>query len=101
MKARIKPALTLTNKQQEAIQRAAEDALAKERAQLMRRFFKMMCFSLNRRYGFGEGRLMAVVQEVSELSFEHAKDEEFWYHLDNAVIDGIGMQFAREDEYEN
>ena len=101
MRSRLPTAYALTNKQKQAIQTAAEDALAKERAFLMRRFFKLTSFVLNREYGFGRSRLFNIVQEVGKLSAEHAKDEEFWYHLDNVVIDEIGLEFEREQEHEN
>lgn len=97
MRSRLPASLALTNKQKQAVRAAAADALNKERADQMRRFFKLMCFVLNRRYGFGKSRLLVTVDEIGKLAAEHDRDEEFWTHLDNVTVDEIGIDFPRED----
>lgn len=96
MKSRLPASISLTNRQRAAAQSLAMEAMEKQSQQQMRRFFKLMCATLNRRRGFGKGRCMDIVQEIATLAAEHATDEEFWYHLDRVVIDEIGMEFERE-----
>ena len=96
MKSRLPASISLTNRQRAAAQSLAMETVEKQSQQQMRRFFKLMCASLNRQYCFGKGRCMNLVQEIAKLAAEHATDEEFWYHLDRVVIDEIGMEFERE-----
>lgn len=54
--------------------------------------------SLNEMYGFGKRRLECVLGQISDLAAEHERDEVYWAHIDRVVIDGLGMEFAREAE---
>ena len=64
---------------------------------VMRRFFKLMCVSLNEDFGFGEKRLMRLITRISKVSAEHANDEVFWTHVDRR-IEQLGLEFSKEDE---
>lgn len=63
----------------------------------MRRWFKLMCAALNRRYGFGHDRLMELIDEINQLSEDSEKDEIFWTHMDR-LMESIGMDFDKERE---
>lgn len=97
MKAYIRPINQVSKKQRQAIRQVTAEQLKKDRQDLMRRFFKLLCISLNSKFGFGRQRLYEVIGMIQELANERAKDEVFWSHVDRKVIDEIGMDFSRED----
>ena len=97
MKAYIRPINKVTNKQREAIRQVTAEQLEKDRQDLMRRFFKLLCIILNDEHGLGRKRLYKIVGRIQELANERANDEVFWFHVDRKVIDEIGMDFNRED----
>lgn len=63
----------------------------------VRRVVKAVCVALNEEYGFGKIRCSRLVKRVTAIVDEHATDEIFWYHVDAAVIDRMGLEFERED----
>ena len=61
-----------------------------------RRVFKLFCFKLNSKYGFGKQRLTKLVCEVGNLASEKDQDEVFWSHIDS-YLEKIGMEFESEN----
>ena len=96
MKARLKPANRLTNAQKQAVNEYTAEELKRQGADAMRRLFKLMCVSLNEKFGFGAGRCSRLIADISELAEKHAKDEVFWTHVDQ-VMQQMGMKFVPEN----
>jgi len=93
MKARI----PMSSKQKHVIQERVSQELDKQEKQRVRRMYKLMCVALHELYGFGNGRLYAVIQQISTLSAEHERDEIFWEHVDKVVIKELGIAFEKEE----
>lgn len=94
MKARI----PLDKRSKKIIEQEAERILEDQSVRKMRQIYKVICYALNRGFGFGAGRLCKLIAEVDQLIEESKRDEIFWTHLDRVVIDEIGIQFDREEE---
>ena len=96
MKARI----PIPQKQRKALEVEVRAAVIKEmenqRNAMMRRFFKIMCYALNNKFGFGSKRLNTLIDAISQTALEADTDEIFWEHLDKIVIDSLGMDFERD-----
>lgn len=92
MKARISLNNRISAKQKQAV----GEYVRNQQRDMMRRFFKMMCFVLNENYGFGRERLLKVVDGVNKISELHMEDEEFWYHLDKRIIEQMNIPFEKE-----
>ena len=90
MKARIPPADRLTRKEKEII----DSYVQSQRTEVMRRFFKLACLSLNTKHGFGIKRGLEFMEEIASLSAEHEHDEVFWWHVDRE-LEKIGYEFDR------
>ncbi|QNK41841.1 hypothetical protein [Caproicibacter fermentans] len=63
----------------------------------MRRWFKLLCAVLHNDFGFGAGRLDAVIDGISRLSDDQKGDPIFWEHMDRLLIDQLGIKFDREN----
>ena len=96
MKARILP----SKKEQKYIEKvaamAAKEKLQEQQHGFTRRFYKLICYTLNREFGFGKGRLMKIINSINRTLTEHRDDVMFWNHLDRVVIDELGVEFERE-----
>ena len=93
MKARIVLTDRVTSKQKQAV----KEYNRLEQKNIMRRYFKLLCYVLNENFGFGKSRILKVISQIEEASRLHSEDEEFWYHLDKRVIEQIGLKFEREE----
>lgn len=96
MKARIPAAARVTQKEKQAVYEYAQQEISRMERDCIRRYFKLMCYVLNKEYGFGTQRCLKITNGIAELSKEHDTDEIFWHHLDKAVIDGLKIDFERE-----
>jgi hypothetical protein len=97
MKAWIKPVHSVTKKQKQAVKEYVKEELRSQQIDVTRRVFKLFCASLNKKYGFGKGRLSVVLGDVNALCEEKKNDPVFWAHIDKLVIEQIGLDFIRED----
>ena len=70
--------------------------MEKQKNEMMRRFFKLMCYSLNDKFGFGEKRLSRLLSAINDTIFEADNDPIFWEHIDKIVIDTLGMPLERD-----
>ena len=95
MKEIMNPKNRISLKQKQAI----DEYNKIEQRNMMRRFFKILCYVLNENFSFGKNRLLKVISEIEETSRLHNEDEEFWYHLDKRIIEQMNIQFDYE-EYE-
>lgn len=68
-----------------------------EASELMRRCFKIICVSLNEKYGFGKIRLINLFDDFKLVSEKRNKDEVFWKHIDDICIEQIKIPFEREN----
>lgn len=92
MKAMINVNNRVSLKQKQAIREYTYN----QQRDMMRRFFKLMCYVFNEEFGFGKSRLLKVVGKINELSTLHKEDEEFWYHLDKRIIEQMDIPFEKE-----
>lgn len=99
MRARIKPTAMISKAQRKAVDEVLRSEMERQQKLVMRRFFKLMCVSLNDDFGFGKERLMRLIERISEVSAEHANDEVYWTHIDRR-IEQLGLAFSKEDEKE-
>ena len=96
MRARLKPSAIISKTQKKAVEHVLKETLDKQQKSVMRRFFKLMCVSLNDDFGFGAERLMRLMNRISKLAEEHGTDEVFWEHVDKR-LDQMGVPFSPED----
>ena len=101
MKARISAKKRFTKKELDLLEECAEEVCTKKMYGMMRRIFKSIAYSLNRKYGFGKQRMMVVLNEAKEIMDECPKNEIFWDQLDKVCIDEIGINFVRETTDKN
>ncbi len=96
MNARIKASAVASNREKERARELVAEEMRRQGGAYSRRMFKLFCYSLNNRYGFGKQRLSEVIGDVENMSVQHKKDEAFWQHLDKRM-EQIGMPFAKEN----
>ena len=104
MNARIRARQRLSGKEQkelnEYIFKNAFEIYKNESMGLMRRCYKAIAVALNEQFGFGKSRLMKLYDKVKEIAIKRNEDEIYWKHIDDVVINQIGIDFERED-YKN
>lgn len=96
MNCRLPPQARLTRRQQEAVGAYTKQQVQNDTQAIIRRYFKLMCYALNREFGFGAGRCAKVLACISALAAEHERDEIFWRHIDQAVIGEMGIEFDKD-----
>ena len=96
MKARIPNSAKLTKKQLQAAKSYSRQVVKADQERLLRQYFKLRCYVLNRNFGFGSKRCLAVINGISRLSAEHDQDEIFWEHLDRVIVDEMKLDFERD-----
>lgn len=94
MKAHIPAGSALSKKSKQTVREYVDEY----ENDTMRRFLKISCAAL---HGdevdpFGPKKLARYLTRIAELS-QH-KDEIFWWHLDQLLIDQLGLPFEREKE---
>lgn len=101
MRVKIKPNQWMGEKQNKMlndyINRRALQVYDEEATGLIRRCYKTFAVALHSKYGFGKSRLMQLMGELSDISKLRNKDDVFWKHLDDIIIDEIGLEFNREN----
>ena len=96
VKARILPSKKERKYIEKAATMVAKKKLQEQQHGFTRRFYKLICYTLNREFGFGKGRLMKIINSINRTLTEHRDDVMFWIHLDRVVIDELGVEFERE-----
>ena len=96
MNARINVYDRATKKEKERARELIREEMRKQGDAYSRRMFKLFCYSLNERHGFGRQRCLEVIEEVANLREKHKNDEAFWRHLDQRM-EQIGVPFVKED----
>ena len=92
----MKARMPMPTKQKALIRQEIRRELDRQEQQRVRREYKLLCVVLHELYGFGAGRLSAVLNRLSSLSAEHERDEIFWEHIDRVVIRELGIPFEEE-----
>ena len=92
----MKARMPMPTKQKALIRQEIRRELDRQEQQRVRREYKLVCVVLHELYGFGSGRLSAVLNRLSSLSAEHDADEIFWEHIDRVVIRELGIPFEEE-----
>lgn len=64
--------------------------------QIIRRFMKITCCTLNEEFGFGKKRLAKYILQFSDIAGISSHDEEYWYHVDERMKQ-LGLDFENED----
>ena len=92
MKARVK---TTLSKQAKQAVREYVDSYEKD---CMRRFIKLSCAALHDDEidPFGPKKLARYIKKITQLA--ETQDEILWWHLDQLLIDKLGLPFEREKE---
>ena len=93
----MKARMPMPTKQKALIRQEIRRELDRQEQQRVRREYKLLCVVLHELYGFGAGRLSAVLNRLSSLSAEHDTDEIFWEHIDRVVVRELGIPFEKED----
>lgn len=96
MNARIRPKDQVTNKQKKVVAEYLKEEQERQAKDVMRRWYKLMCTSLNDDFGFGKERLLRLIDRISKLAEEHITDEVFWEHMDKR-LEQMGVQFEKEN----
>lgn len=73
----MKARMPMPTKQKALIRQEIRRELDRQEQQRVRREYKLVCVVLHELYGFGAGRLSAVLNRLSSLSAEHDADEIF------------------------
>lgn len=84
--------LPISNKLKKAIRKEQN----KQQYQVMRRFTKIVCITLNEQFGFGEKRLQLFMAQFSRVGGLAEHDEEYWYHVDERLHQ-LGLDFQSEE----
>nr|DAK78460.1 MAG TPA: hypothetical protein [Caudoviricetes sp.] len=93
MKAHIPAAKLLPRAAKQAIREYDEEL----QAETFRRWVKLTVAVLHNEFKFGHDRCATFLGKISELSGTEKKDEIFWSHIDQVVIDEIGLDFEQEN----
>lgn len=101
MNVRLTAKQKLTCKEQKELDKyifdKATEIYKDESMELMRRCYKIMAVALNELYGFGKSRIMKLFDRAKDLAKERDTDEIYWKHVDDTLINQIGLEFERED----
>ena len=63
---------------------------------VIRRFLKIICVTLNEEFGFGSQRLARLILQFADIAEVFPTDEEYWYHIDERLKQ-LGLEFEDED----
>ena len=94
MKARVPVRISNTDKR--VLEEFVKRTVKEQQQDYSRLYNKIMCYVLNREFGFGKKRLDAVLDGILKLLKEIEEDPIFWEHLDHVVIDELKLEFDRE-----
>lgn len=90
MKARIPGSRALLKPDKKAVR----DYVDQHQKAVTRRLLKLACVTLHMHFGFGRERLGKFLMQMNGL----IGDELLWWHVDQLLIDQIGLEFDREGE---
>lgn len=97
MKARIQIPKSYRKQVDEYVRDSSAEYLKKEKLELTRRTIKLACVILNDLFGFGKLRLTRLVVAISDFTSQRADDPVYWKHIDDRLINEIGLDFEREN----
>lgn len=97
MKARIPVPKSYRKQVDEYVRDASAEYLKKEKLELTRRTIKLACVILNDLFGLGKIRLTRLVVAMSDFTLQRADDPVYWKHIDDKLINEIGLDFEREN----
>ena len=101
MNVRLTANQKLTGKEQRELDKyifdKAVDIYKKESMGLMRRCYKITAVALNELFGFGKSRIIKLFDRAKDLAKERDTDEIYWKHIDDTLINQMGLEFEREN----
>ncbi len=101
MKARIPPGNRIPKRQKQWVDQYAKEQAEweqkKQSSDYINRLLKLVFVTLHQEFRFGKKRLVSFHDRFYQMLMESARDELYWWHVDQIVIDQLGMEFARED----
>lgn len=101
MNARITALKQLNSKSRQELDKYIFDKAMEiyndEAAGLVRRCFKTLSVALNEKYGFGHDRIIRLFDSSMDIAKLRDTDEIYWKHMDDIVINQIGLEFDREN----
>ncbi|QAT49301.1 hypothetical protein EQM14_05635 [Caproiciproducens sp. NJN-50] len=93
MKAHIPAAAYLTRRQKQIVREYDSNTQNEN----FTRYIKLSAVVLHTKFGFGHDRVADFLGAISAAAEAAEKDEIFWKHIDDAVIDEMKMPFDREN----
>lgn len=97
MKARIPVPKSYRKQVDEYVRESSTDYIRSQKLEFTRRTIKLMCVVLNEMFGFGKIRLTRLVVAMSDFTLQRADDPVYWKHIDDKLINEIGLDFEREN----
>lgn len=74
-----------------------EQEREKQSSDYINRLLKLVFVTLHQEFRFGKKRLVTFHDRFYQILMESIEDALYWRHVDQIVIDQLGMEFARED----
>ena len=78
------------------IDRLSHLAVEQERSGIIRRVFKVFCYTMHTRWGYGKERCLRVIDEMKAVFEEDWGNPDYWDEIDSYVIDFMKIPFERE-----
>ena len=101
MKARLNPFNRLSKKEIELLDQYIRDRAMKiyddEATGLVQRCYKTFAVALHKKHHFGRRRIVDLFEILSDISELRDKDEVFWQHLDDILINELKIPIQREN----
>ena len=97
MKARIPVPKSYRKQINEYVRDASAEHLRQEKLVFSRRIIKVCCVVLNKYFGFGRKRIDQFVVAMGEFTALRSDDPVYWSHIDDKLINEIGLDFEREN----
>ena len=98
MKARIPAKQILTKQMQNSIKEIVSKEREKQSKELIAQILKVSLINLNRNFGFGQQRLIKILDTVTEMFREHMHDELYWYHVDKILKEELKIDMEGLNE---
>lgn len=95
MKAHI-PASTRLTRKEKAVVREYDEQVRNEE---YNRYLKICAVALHEKFGFGHDRIADFLGELTKLAGEAEKDEVFWKHVDDVVLDELKFTDWKRENY--
>lgn len=97
MKARLPVPKSYRRQINDLVRDASAEHLRKEKLEHTKRTIKLACIILNKHFGFGKRRILRFIDSMAKFTLERSDDPVYWKHIDDKLINEIGLDFEREN----